>query len=66
VSLTKEERALLLQLAEARNAFVRLPRCHPRELEEFTSAMHRLQDLVMMRSAVRSHPYDFVREQGFE
>ncbi len=47
--MTKREQEVLDKLADAWNAFCKLPRVHPSELPEFQSAIHQAQGLVACR-----------------
>ena len=52
--MTKGEQEVLDKLADAWNAFCKLPRVHPSELPEFQSAIHQAQGLVACRIAFHS------------
>lgn len=54
--LTGDEGEVLDGLVAAVEAFVRLPREHPREAEEFVDAIHRCQGLLAVRIARRLYP----------
>lgn len=59
--LTIEELNLVDLLADAYNAFSKLQGDrHACDIEEFATAIHAAQHLVMIRSAVRDHPSTFV------
>lgn len=57
--LTKDELDLTKLLGDCWNKWVDLPGHHPMDKQEFASGIHRLQDMVGMRSAARCHPEDF-------
>lgn len=52
--ITPEERNVIDKLAEAFNAFVKLPILHPMEREEFCHAIHAAQTIVMARPVQQS------------
>jgi hypothetical protein len=54
--LTVEEGVVADHLAEAVNAWGRLPREHPNELDEFVFAVHLCQGLLTTRIARRAFP----------
>lgn len=56
VSLTSEELYVLDLLSDASRAFFDLPEHHPSDKHEWTHEVHRLQQRVMCRAAVRAHP----------
>jgi hypothetical protein len=43
-------------LVLAVNSYVKLPRQHPSDLDDFVNATHRLQDLLAVRIARRAYP----------
>jgi hypothetical protein len=51
--LTKEENAVVQALATAWNAFLELPMQHADDVHEFRAGIHRLQEKVLARPAVR-------------
>jgi hypothetical protein len=51
--VTDEEKAVVLLLAEAWNAFLKLPVEHPDDTAEFRHAIHAAQDRVLSRSGRR-------------
>lgn len=61
MSVTPEEEALLLELAEIWNAFGRLPDKHPSVMSEVAVLIHALQEKVMARVAARARPDLFPR-----
>lgn len=58
-----DERAVLELLAEAAVKFSVMKRYHPDEMNEFVTAIHAAQTLVMARVAVRSNP-DYFNHVG--
>ncbi len=58
--LVEKELEILSLLGEAYNTFNHLPKSHPQEQDEFITAIHAAQRIVMARSAIRSHPSFFV------
>jgi len=50
------ERAVLRNLKEAWNAFVRLPRTHYDHLDEFRAAIHAAQGIVAVKMMQRREP----------
>jgi hypothetical protein len=58
------ERACLLALANAWNAFIALEQTHPSDATEMCSAIHRAQDIVAARIARRVAPDLFVSHRG--
>lgn len=54
--LTPEELKICEMLGEVYNAFVKAPRLHPGDVEEMAFHIHAMQNMVMSRSAIRSHP----------
>ncbi|KKL05308.1 hypothetical protein LCGC14_2607350 [marine sediment metagenome] len=66
MSLTREELDIVDLLGQAYNLFASLPRdtLHPTAKDEFASAIHNAQHLVMIQSAVRAHPETFVTIGG--
>ncbi len=55
------EKEILKDLVSAWNKFVELDRYHPSELNEFSTAVHTLQQLIGMRILNREHPEIFPR-----
>lgn len=53
---TSDELHVMNLLGEALNCYARLPKQHPSELDDFTDAIHRLQDLIAIRVARRADP----------
>jgi hypothetical protein len=53
--LTNLERIALDKLADAYNWFVSLPVQHPMHQQEFSSAIHQCQRLIMSRPTARRH-----------
>lgn len=58
----KSEIELLKSITEIWNKFYKLERYHPSELQEFSSAIHTLQQLLGMRILNREHPELFPRK----
>ena len=54
--LTAEEGIVSDRLVEAVEAWARLPRQHPQEINEFVDAVHRCQGLLTTRIARRHYP----------
>ena len=54
--LTDMEKRLLDMTGDLANAFCDLPKMHPNDVEEFVSALHRIQDLIYSRSGRREYP----------
>ncbi len=61
--LTEQEIKILDMLANAWNYYNKLEEYHPSDKQEFTEGIHRAQDIVMTRLAVRVHPELFYREE---
>jgi hypothetical protein len=57
--LTDAELDVLGKITTAHQAFCALPDYRPSESSEWVSAIHRLQDIVMSRAAVRAYPDKF-------
>ena len=57
--LTTAELEVLRKLTDAHNAYCALPDERPGELREWVQLVHRLQDMIMSRAAVRCHPGRF-------
>lgn len=53
MSLTNDERGLVLDLADVWNAFLKLPVEHAMDQQEFCSLIHRCQDMLLARPARR-------------
>ncbi len=51
--LTEQERLVVTKLAEVWNEYVKLPREHPDDDDEFRESMHRAQLLVLARPGRR-------------
>ncbi|ARA83755.1 hypothetical protein PLA107_005695 [Pseudomonas amygdali pv. lachrymans str. M301315] len=51
---TEQEAAIARLLGEAWNAYLTLPVEHPMDQQEFCTAIHRCQDMVLARSGRRS------------
>ena len=51
--MTEEERDVLELTVELTNTFSALPVEHPSDQEEFTHAIHRIQDMILSRPARR-------------
>ena len=51
--LTDDENTVLTKLGEAWNAFLALPEQHADDVTEFRHALHRLQEKVLARPALR-------------
>jgi hypothetical protein len=60
--LTKEELDVLDKLTTAWAAFNNLPLMHPDDIHEFRLSFHNLQNIIMIRSAVREHPERFINK----
>lgn len=60
MSLTPDELAVVRRIGEAFTAFHALPAMHPADHAEFVFHIHALQNIVMVRSAVRCHPDHFL------
>ena len=58
--LTEPEIAIVQQLADAYLAFNNLPDYHSADIDEFNSAIHAAQYIVMQRLAIRAHPDLFI------
>ena len=58
--LTLPEIEIVQQLADTSRAFGNLPDYHPSDRDEFFTAIHAAQHIVMQRLAVRAHPDLFV------
>jgi hypothetical protein len=54
--ITENERRVLGYLTQASHEFYALPGHHPSAVPEWTSAIHRLQDLIAFRVASRVDP----------
>jgi hypothetical protein len=54
VSLTDEERELVIHIGQCSVLFGRLPQYHSSDQRDFTRHVHALQNIVMSREAVRS------------
>ncbi len=54
--LTEGEQRVMDHLVDAFNLFSDLERTHPSEMDEFVSAIHRLQDLLAVRIVRRQFP----------
>lgn len=54
--LTDEEGVVADALVKAVEAWARLPRQHPQEINEFITAIHACQGLLTTRIARRHHP----------
>lgn len=61
--LTAQERHALDALALATGYFSGLPDHHPSDAAEWEAGVHRLQEKVMARLAVRTHPETFAPHQ---
>ena len=59
--LEAQELEVLNKLAIAFNEFSKLEEYHSSDREEFMSGIHRCQNIVMARIAVRAHPAFFKR-----
>lgn len=59
--LTEEEKITLSLLADANIAFCQLEEYHSSDAREFTEAIHKAQNIIMARLAVREHPEIFHR-----
>lgn len=57
--MTKEEKNVLNNLADAWNAFDQLPTIHPDDKVHFKQNIHAAQAIVMSREAVRQSPEFF-------
>ena len=57
------EQAVLAKLTSAYDLFIKLPRQHPKELEEWVDAFHRLQDIIGTRVA-RAYRPDIFPNKG--
>ena len=51
---TPQEEAVAVALGECWNAFLKLPREHPDDIEEFRHGIHGLQNIVLARLARRA------------
>lgn len=60
--MSPPEMRVVQLLADAAIAFNQLDTYHPADKGEFADAIHRAQNLVMGRQAVRQHPDIFHRE----
>lgn len=54
--LTHDEGVVMDALVRAVNAFARLERQHPSELDEFVDGIHRCQDQLAVRIVRRHYP----------
>jgi hypothetical protein len=54
--LDDAEGVVMDALVLAVNSYVKLPRQHPSDLDDFVNAIHRLQDLLAVRIARRTYP----------
>ena len=54
-NLTADEMEIFAKLGEAWNIFVKTPPEHPTERQEFMLAIHRAQDIVLARLALRQY-----------
>lgn len=52
--VTDEERAVAVALADAWNAYLKLPIEHPNEQPEFCAAIHACQNIVLSRAGRRA------------
>ena len=57
--LTAAELDVARQLAAVHNAFCALPDYRPGEFDDWLAGVHRLQDIVMSRAAIRAYPAEF-------
>jgi hypothetical protein len=64
--VTKAELKVLDMLGDAYTAFTQLPQCHDSDLLEFEQAVHRAQNIIMARDAIRNHPKYFSVKEGFK
>ena len=59
--LTTEEINVINKLADIWTEYNHLEESHHSDKQEFTDSIHRLQDIVVARLAVREHPELFYR-----
>lgn len=64
--LTEREREALKQFSEGVAGIFALPKAHPADLQDVVFHVHAIQSIVMARAAIRAHPDEFHREEGFE
>jgi hypothetical protein len=64
--LSEQERKALAQFAEGSAGIFALPPVHPSDMQDIVFHVHAIQNIVMARAAVRAHPDEFHREDGFE
>lgn len=58
--MTDQEKLVISALCLAHNEFVKLPTQHPDDAREWTDAIHRAQQIIMSRVAVRGNPEIFI------
>lgn len=56
LTLTSKENDCLRKLEEAWGLFIKMPRVHPSELQDFQSAIHIAQGIIGLRVAKRVNP----------
>jgi hypothetical protein len=56
---TKDEEEVMNLIVQAHNKFLKLDRCHPMEVQEWVSGVHKLQSILSHRVMKRNYPKYF-------
>lgn len=60
---TKEEVIVSGLLVKAHNAFVKLPKGHPSDINEWVISIHRMQNILMSRVVTRDYKEIFTQSE---
>ncbi|BBQ07944.1 hypothetical protein [Elizabethkingia anophelis] len=60
IKMDETEKKIMESIVKAHNDYVKLQSTHPSDINDWTNAIHKLQDILTRRVLRRDYPNDFI------